>query len=68
MTDSRQRKGLVFNTDADMIRRPLAGHIISMTDAYRFFRSLEQHLNGALPGPLEVATNIADIVRASKAS
>jgi hypothetical protein len=39
-----------------------------MTDAYRFFRSLEQHLNGALPGPLEVATNIADIVRASKGS
>ena len=39
-----------------------------MTDAYRFFRSLEQHLNEALPGPREVATNIADIVRTSKAS
>ena len=39
-----------------------------MTDAYRFFRSLEQHLNEALPGPRQVATNIAEIVRASKAS
>jgi hypothetical protein len=39
-----------------------------MTDAYRFFRSLEQHLNEALPGPREVATNIADMVRTSKAS
>ncbi len=39
-----------------------------MTDAYRFFRSLEQHLNEALPGPREVATNIADIVRTSKTS
>jgi hypothetical protein len=39
-----------------------------MTDAYRFFRSLEQHLNEALPGPSEVVTNIAEIVRTSKAS
>jgi len=39
-----------------------------MTDPYRFFRSLEQHLNEALPGPREVATSIADIVRTSKAS
>jgi hypothetical protein len=39
-----------------------------MTDAYRFLRSLEQHLNEALPGPREVATNIAEIVRTSKAS
>jgi hypothetical protein len=39
-----------------------------MSDAYRFFQSLEQHLNEVLPGPREVATNIADIVRTSKAS
>ncbi|SRR6266404_6327708 len=38
-----------------------------MTDAYRFFRSLEQHMKEALPGPAEVATSIADIVRSSKA-
>jgi hypothetical protein len=38
-----------------------------MSDAYRFFRSLEQHLNEALPGPREVSTNIADMVRTSKA-
>ena len=39
-----------------------------MTDAYRFFRSLEQHLNEALPRPREVATSIAEIVRTSKTS
>ncbi len=39
-----------------------------MTDAYRFFRSLAQHLNERLPGPREVATSIADIVRTSRAS
>lgn len=41
-------------------------HIRAMTDAYRVFRALEQHLNEALPRPREVATNIADIVRTSK--
>jgi len=39
-----------------------------MTDAYRFFRALEQYLNEALPGPGEVATRISEIVRTSKAS
>ena len=39
-----------------------------MIDAYRFFRSLEKHLNEALPGPRELATSIAEIVRTSRAS
>ncbi len=38
------------------------------TDACRFFRSLEQHLNETRPGPNEVVTSIAEIVRASRTS